>query len=31
MNQLHRIVVKLLMVGVPAAFVIFETAGRGHP
>jgi hypothetical protein len=31
MTQLHRIVVKLLMVGVPAAFVIFETAGRGHP
>jgi hypothetical protein len=31
MTHLHRVVVKLLMIGVPAAFVIFETAGRGHP
>ena len=31
MTRLHRIVVKVLMLSVPAAFVIFETAGRGHP
>jgi hypothetical protein len=31
MTTLHRIAVKLLMVGVPAAFVIIETAGQGHP
>jgi len=31
MTKLHRIAVKLLMIGVPAAFVILETAGTGHP
>jgi hypothetical protein len=31
MTKLHRIAVRLLMFGVPAAFVILETAGMGHP
>ena len=31
MTKLHRIAIRLLMLGVPAAFVIVETAGSGHP
>ena len=31
MTKVHRIAVRLLMLGVPAVFVIFETAGQGHP
>jgi hypothetical protein len=31
MSKLHRIVVNALLVVVPVMYVVFETAGRGHP
>ncbi len=31
MSKLHRIVTQALLIVVPVLYVVFETAGNGHP
>jgi hypothetical protein len=31
MSRLYRIAIEALLIVVPVLYVVFETAGRGHP